>query len=286
MPTPHTATLLTSCPDRPGLVRAIARFINEHDGNIVHLDQHVDQAHRVFFMRVEWELQGFDIPDAELPERFAAIAGSHEMEWSLHFSEERPRLAIFVSHEPHCLYDLLARHAAGELPVEIPLVVSNHETLRPAAERFGIPFHVFPVTRENKAEQEAAELALLAANKIDTVVLARYMQIVSADFVSHYENRIINIHHSFLPAFAGARPYHQAYERGVKIIGATGHYVTSALDEGPIIAQDVIRVTHEHGIPDLVRQGKDLEKIVLARAVWAHALRKVLVHGNRTIVFP
>ncbi|CAN5451906.1 formyltetrahydrofolate deformylase [soil metagenome] len=286
MPTPHTATLLTSCPDRQGLVRAIARFINEHDGNILHLDQHVDQTHRVFFMRVEWERDGFDIPDAELPERFAAIASSYQMEWSLHFSEQRPRVAIFVSHEPHCLYDLLARHAAGELPVEIPLVVGNHETLRPAAERFDIPFHHFPITRENKAAQEAAELALLAEHRVDTVVLARYMQIVTPEFIGRIGDRIINIHHSFLPAFAGARPYHQAYERGFKIIGATAHYVTAQLDEGPIIAQDVIRVTHEHAVPDLVRQGKDLEKIVLARAVWAHALRKVLVHGNRTIVFP
>ena len=280
-----TATLLTSCPDRPGLVRAVARFINDHAGNIVHLDQHVDQQHSVFFMRVEWQLEGFDIPQSELPERFSPIAEEHQMQWSLHFSSDKPRLALFVSKASHCLYDLLARHASGELQVDIPLVVSNHDSLRGAAERFGIPFHVFPITKENKGEQEEREIALLEEHRIDTVVLARYMQIISPEFSALYQNRMINIHHSFLPAFAGAKPYHQAYERGVKIIGATSHYVTPDLDQGPIIDQDVQHVSHRNSVTDLVRIGKDLEKIVLARAVHAHVNRRVLVHGNRTVIF-
>jgi formyltetrahydrofolate deformylase len=263
----------------------VARFIHGHRGNIVHLDQHVDQQHRVFFMRVEWELEGFDIPWGELPERFGEVAAAHGMDWSLYFSAQRPRVALFASRESHCLYDILARHASGELEVDVPVVVSNHDVLAGVAARFGVPFHVFPVTPENKQAQEAAALALLAEYGVETVVLARYMQVLSPGFIAQFPNRIINIHHSFLPAFAGARPYHQAYERGVKVIGATSHYVTEELDEGPIIAQDVQAVSHRHSTEDLIRLGRDLEKVVLARAVWAHSRRMVLVHRNRTVVF-
>ena len=278
------AVLLTSCPDRPGLVRAVARFINEHAGNIVHLDQHVDPVTQVFFMRVEWEL-GEDSNANSFKEAFSGFAGETDMTWSLDLTSRKERLALFVSKESHCLYDLLARHAAGELPVEIPLVISNHETLRPDTERFGIPFHVFPITKETKAEQEAKELALLAEHEIDTVILARYMQIISPQMIERYPNRIINIHHSFLPAFAGAKPYHQAAARGVKLIGATSHYVTADLDAGPIIAQDVHRVGHQHPVKDLIRIGRDLEKIVLSRAVWAHVHHRVIARDNRTVVF-
>ena len=284
MPKQPTAILLTSCPDQPGLVREVSRFVSEHEGNILHLDQHVDRHARQFFMRVEWEiLQGTS--KQALEETFSEIADHREMEWSLHFSARKPRLALFVSKEPHCLYDLLARHASGELPAEIPLVVGNHETLRPVAEQFGIPFHHFPITKENKATQEVAEQELLAAHKIDTIVLARYMQILSPEFCKLYAGRVINIHHSFLPAFAGAKPYHQAYERGVKIIGATSHYVTSDLDEGPIIEQDVATVSHPQTGPDLIHVGRDLERGVLARAVLAHVQNRVLIHAQRTVVF-
>ena len=278
------AVLLTSCPDRPGLVRAVARFINEHTGNIVHLDQHVDPVTQVFYMRVEWEL-GDDAGAASFKETFSSFASETDMTWSVNLTATKERLALFVSKESHCLYDLLARHAAGELPVEIPLVVSNHETLRSAAERFGIPFHVFPITKETKAEQEAKELELLAEFKIDTVILARYMQIISPQMIAEFPDRIINIHHSFLPAFAGAKPYHQAHARGVKLIGATSHYVTADLDAGPIIAQDVQRVGHQHSVKELVRIGRDLEKIVLSRAVWAHVHHRVIARDNRTVVF-
>lgn len=236
-------------------------------------------------MRVEWDLTGFDIPEDELPSRIASLAETHSMKWTVHFSQRRPQLALFVSHEAHCLYDLLGRHASGELDADVKVVVSNHDKLKGVADRFDIPFYVFPITPDTKAEQEAAEIALLAEHGVDTVILARYMQIVSSDFVSHYRNRMINIHHSFLPAFAGARPYHQAYERGVKIIGATSHYVTPDLDQGPIIAQDVVPVSHRHSVEDLIRLGRDLERVVLSRAVWAHVHHMVLAHGNRTVVF-
>lgn len=282
----RSATLLISCPDRPGLVAAVADFIQKHSGNIIYLDQHVDRQENIFFMRIEWELEDFSLSDTELTEVFQAdIAAPLTMSWQVYYSDKKPRVAIFVSKDSHCLYDLLSRHEGGELDVEIPLIISNHDTLRSAAERFDIPFHVFKISKDNKAEQEAAERALLQENSIDTVVLARYMQILSARMVDWYPHGIINIHHSFLPAFAGARPYHQAYARGVKIIGATSHYVTSDLDEGPIIAQDVIRVSHKESVSDFVRDGKDLEKIVLARAVRTHIQRKVLVYKNRTIVF-
>lgn len=281
---PH-AILLIHCPDQPGLVRAVASFIAEHAGNIVHFDQHVDSQTGIFFMRAEWDLAHFVIPRTELPVFIRALAEPRRMTWSLHFSDAPHRLALFVSKEAHCLYDLLSRHEAGELEAEIPLIVSNHETLRPAAERFGIPFHCLPVTPATKAEAEARQVALLEEHGIDTVVLARYMQILSDGICTAWPNRVINIHHSFLPAFPGARPYHSAHQRGVKIIGATSHYVTAELDEGPIIEQDVIRVTHRHTVQDLIRQGRDLEKVVLSRAVRWHVQRKVLAYNNKTVVF-
>lgn len=280
-----SAILLTHCPDQPGLVRAVASFIAENGGNIIQFDQHVDTQAGIFFMRAEWDLENFVIPRTDLPVFIRALAEPRRMTWSLHFSDQRHRLALFVSKDAHCLYDLLSRHEAGELEADIPLIVSNHETLRPAAERFGIPFHVIPVTSANKAEAEARQRALIDDHNIDTIVLARYMQILSDDFASSYPNRIINIHHSFLPAFPGAKPYHSAHARGVKIIGATSHYVTGDLDEGPIIEQDVIRVTHRQTVADLVRQGRDLEKVVLSRAVRWHAQRKVLAYNNKTVIF-
>ena len=280
-----TAILLIHCPDQPGLVRCVADFIYENGGNIVHLDQHTDAEAGVFFMRVEWQVEGFRIPREDLGRVFQYVAEPRKMKWSLHFSDEQHRLALFVSKEPHCLYDLLARADSGELGAEISLVVSNHEILRPIVERMGIPFHYLPVTPANKADQETQQMALLAQHQIHTVVLARYMQILSDTFATTYRNRIINIHHSFLPAFPGARPYHSAHRRGVKIIGATSHYVTADLDEGPIIEQDIIRVTHRQSVEDLVRLGKDLEKIVLARAVLGHVRHKVLPYDNKTVVF-
>lgn len=282
----RTATLLIHCHDRRGLVSAITDFIFRNDGNIVYLDQHVDAQKEVFFMRVEWELNGFAIAPDQIAAQFKQnLADRFEMNWALHFSDEVLRMALFVSRLPHCLFDILARCQSGEWQVEVPLIISNHEDLRPVAERFGIPYHCLPITPENKLEQEAKQIALLQEHDIDFVVLARYMQILSPSFIDHYPERIINIHHSFLPAFAGAKPYHAAHERGVKIIGATSHYVTSELDAGPIIAQDVTAVTHRDSVDDLVRKGRDLEKLVLARAVWNHMQRKVLCYDNRTVIF-
>ncbi len=283
---PRTATLLMHCPDRPGLVAAVTRFLADNGANIIDLDQHVDRSEGVFFMRVKWELESFALNPESFGESFAPeIAQPFAATWQLH-SDDRPlRMAIFVSKMSHCLYDLLSRWQSGEWPVEIPLIISNHETLRPVAEQFGVPFKHFPITAKNKAEQEAQEIELLQANDIDLVVLARYMQIVSPQLIKAYPQRIINIHHSFLPAFAGAKPYHAAHARGVKIIGATSHYVTEELDAGPIIEQDVTRITHRDSVGELVRKGQDLEKLVLARGVWAHIQRQTLVYRNRTIVF-
>jgi formyltetrahydrofolate deformylase len=285
MPKSDTATLLIHCPDQPGLVHDVTGFIFSHRGNILDLEQHIDPLENLFFMRVEWSLENFTLEKEEIDPRFSILGQRHQMGWKLHFASERKRLALFVSKESHCLYDLLSRHEAGELPAAIPLIVSNHETLRPAAERFGIPFHHFPVTAENKKAQEQAQLDLLKRERVDTVVLARYMQIVGPRLIDAYPNQILNIHHSFLPAFVGAKPYHQAYERGVKIIGATSHYVTAELDEGPIIHQDVMKVSHDDSVGDLVRLGKDLEKTVLAKALWWHVMNKVLVYRNKTVVF-
>lgn len=282
---PSSAVLLISCPDRQGIVAAVTAFIAEHHGNILDLEQHVDEEHAAFFMRVEWDLATFDVPGEDFARRFEPVAERFRMTWTLRRRERRARMAIFVTKEAHCLYDLLARQRSGEWQADVALIVSNHETLRAQVEPFGVPFHVFPITRETKAEQEASEIALLEQERVDTVVLARYMQIVGAAFVARFPHRIINIHHSFLPAFAGARPYHAAHERGVKIIGATSHYVTEQLDQGPIIEQDVVRVSHKDSVEDMVRKGRDIEKLVLARAVTAHLEHRVLVYGNRTVVF-
>ena len=285
-PANASAILLIHCPDNKGIVATVSEFIYKNNGNITALAQHVDQDQQVFFMRIEWELDGFIIPDDKIGEYFdTLIAKKYDMQWQLHFSSEVPRLAIFVSRQPHCLYDLLARWKSGELEVVIPLIISNHEDLRPVAEQFGVDFHHFPICGDTKDEQEEAQLELLARHRVEFIVLARYMQILSPAFISRYRNRIINIHHSFLPAFPGARPYHSAYERGVKIIGATSHYVTEELDAGPIIAQNVIRVSHADAVADLMRKGRDLEKVVLSQAVWHHLQRQILVYRNRTVVF-
>lgn len=282
----NTAILLIHCPDRQGILATVTEFLNKNNGNIIYLDQYVDRVEKIFYMRVEWELDGFDIPADKVREYFdTLIASKLEMQYSLHFSKKIPRMAIFVSKMSHCLFDMLSRYTAGEWDVEIPVIISNHKDLEPVAQRFDIEFCYVPVTNENKAELEAQELELLQKYKVDFIVLARYMQVLSADFVSRYPNRIINIHHSFLPAFAGAKPYHAAHERGVKIIGATSHYVTSELDGGPIIEQDVTRCSHIDTVERLVRKGRDLEKIVLSQAVFKHLQRKILVYKNKTVVF-
>ena len=277
--------LLISCPDRKGIVAAVTKFIADHNGNILHLDQHVDTEENVFFMRVEFEEQGFGIPAARLAEEFRRVAGEFRMQWVLRRSDDVPRMALFVSKESHCLFDVLSRVQSGEWRVDVPLVIGNHPGLAPVAERFGVRYETFPITAETREAQERAELARLAEERVDFVVLARYMQILSPAFVAQYPSRIINIHHSFLPAFPGARPYHSAYARGVKIIGATSHYVTSELDTGPIIEQDIVRVTHRDSLEDLIRKGKDLEKIVLSRAIWWHLQHRVLVYSNKTVIF-
>jgi formyltetrahydrofolate deformylase len=282
---PVTATLVLSCPDQKGLVAAVSNFIFEHNGNIIHADQHTDQEEQYFLQRVEWQLSGFSIERDRLAEAFRPIADRFGMSWQLRFSDERPRLAVLVSKQAHCFYDLLGRWRMGELEAEIPLTISNHPDLGPVADGFGVEFHHLPVTAETKRTQEEAILQLLGDKQIDAVVLARYMQILSPHLLSTVQRPIINIHHSFLPAFAGARPYHQAHERGVKVIGATAHYVTAELDAGPIIEQDVARVSHRDSVRDLVRKGRDLETIVLARAVRYHLENRVVVYGNKTVVF-
>lgn len=280
-----TAVLLLSCRDQKGLVAAVSDFLYRNNGNIIHADQHTDQEEGVFLQRVEWQLSGFAVPRQEIATAFEPIARRFGMSWDLRFSDYLPRVAIFASKLPHCLYDLLARWRLGEFRAELPLVISNHEDVRPVAEEFGIAFHHLPLRPETKSAQEERALALLERERVDLIVLARYMQILSAEFVARYPNRIINIHHSFLPAFAGARPYHQAHERGVKIIGATAHYVTPELDQGPIIEQDVVRVSHRDSVADLIRKGRDLEKVVLARAVDLHLRNRIVVYGNKTVVF-
>ena len=281
-----TAKLLLHCPDKPGIMAEVTDFITVNKGNIIYLDQYVDHVENIFFMRIEWELKNFLIPQEKIEDYFATLyAQKYEMFFRLYFSDTKPRMAIFVSKMSHCLFDLLARYTAGEWNVEIPLIISNHPDLQHVAERFGIPFYLFPITKETKEEQEKKEMELLAKHKVNFIVLARYMQVISERMIDAYPNRIINIHHSFLPAFVGARPYHAAFERGVKIIGATSHYVTTELDAGPIIEQDVVRITHKDTVEDLVNKGKDLEKIVLSRAVQKHIERKVLAYKNKTVIF-
>lgn len=282
----RSAILLIHCPDQKGIVLAVTDFVFQNNGNVLYLDQHVDSQKGRFFMRIEWDLDGFQIPPEKIGEYFSTLlAGKFDMEWTLHFSDDVPRLAVFVSKLPHCFYDILSRWHSGEWQVNIPFVISNHPDMEPAAKQYGIDFHCLPVNKENKKEQESKTLKLLKEKKVDFVVLARYMQILTDEFINHYPNRIINIHHSFLPAFPGAKPYHSAFERGVKIIGATSHYVTAELDAGPIIEQDVARVSHVDSIRDLIRKGRDLEKVVLSRAVWSHIQRKILTYDNRTVIF-
>ena len=281
-----TAKLLLHCPDKPGILAEVTDFITVNKGNIIYLDQYVNHVENIFFMRIEWELKNFLIPQEKIEDYFATLyAQKYEMFFRLYFSDTKPRMAIFVSKMSHCLFDLLARYTAGEWNVEIPLIISNHPDLQHVAERFGIPFYLFPITKETKEEQEKKEMELLAKHKVNFIVLARYMQVISERMIDAYPNRIINIHHSFLPAFVGAKPYHAAFERGVKIIGATSHYVTTELDAGPIIEQDVVRITHKDTVEDLVNKGKDLEKIVLSRAVQKHIERKVLAYKNKTVIF-
>lgn len=282
----NTAKLLLHCPDKPGILAEVTDFITVNKGNIIYLDQYVDHTENMFFMRIEWELDTFLVPKEKIEDYFETLyAQKYGMSFRLYFADVKPRMAIFVSKMSHCIYDMLARYTAGEWNVDIPLIISNHPDLQHVGERFGIPFYVFPVTKENKAEQEAKEMELLKEYRVNFIVLARYMQIISEDMIKSYPARIINIHHSFLPAFVGAKPYHAAFERGVKIIGATSHYVTTELDAGPIIEQDVVRITHKDTTSDLVNKGKDLEKIVLSRAVQKHIERKVLVYKNKTVIF-
>ena len=280
-----TALLLLSCPDKIGLVSRISHFIFERGGNILDLDEHVEADGKRFSLRVAWDMQNFSIPPAALDDAFTPLAREFDARWNISFLEKKQRIAIFVSRYDHCLQEILWRHSLGEYAVDIPLVISNHSDLKPLADQYSIPFHVFPITEDNKTQQEEQELQLLKEHRIDTVVLARYMQILSAQFVQEFPDKIINIHHSFLPAFIGRDPYKQAHLRGVKIIGATSHYVTEDLDTGPIIEQDVVQISHRDTVSDLKRKGRDLERLVLARALHFHAEYRVLVCGRKTIVF-
>lgn len=281
---PLSGTLTVSCPDRKGIVASVTTFLAQHGANILEANQHSDLGDKAFFMRVEFELDGMDLARDAIGPAFGEVADSFEMRWQLHFSDRPRRMAILVSRLDHCLYDLLLRQKAGELFCEIPLIISNHPDLETVAANFGIPYFYLPVGKTNRSEQEGQITALVEENRADLLVLARYMQVLTPLLVKKYPNRIINIHHSFLPAFVGGRPYHQAYERGVKMIGATSHYVTEELDQGPIIAQDVTQVSHRDNVEDLIRKGRDLERLVLARAVRAHLEDRVLTYGRRTIV--
>ncbi|MDO6492914.1 MAG: formyltetrahydrofolate deformylase [Cellulophaga sp.] len=277
-------TILINCPDQAGIICTVTNFIHTKGGNIVYIDQYVDKESATFFMRLESEF-GNTLTLEDFNNGFKALAPTYQMKWEVHKEVTIPKMAIFVSKYDHCLYDLLSRHSSGELAVDIPLIISNHDKAKSIANQFNIPFYHIPVTKATKIEAEEKQLALLAEYNVDFIVLARYMQIVSQTVIDQYPNKIINIHHSFLPAFAGAKPYHAAYKRGVKIIGATSHYVTADLDEGPIIEQDVTTVSHTHSITDLIAKGRDLEKIVLARGVKLHIERKTMVFNNKTIVF-
>ncbi len=282
---PKRAILLFTCPDQKGLVSMITGFIAQYRGNIISLNEHVDSYDKTFFLRVVWDMEGFDIPEEELDVAFQPVGKKFHANWNILFTGRKLRIAVMVSKYEHCLQELLWRQRLSESAYEIPLIISNHPDLEDLAAYHRIPYHVFPITKETKAEQEQAELKLLKENNIDAIVLARYMQVLTSTFVEHYPSRIINIHHSFLPAFMGGNPYKQAYERGVKIIGATSHYVTEDLDEGPIIEQDIIRISHRDSVDDLKRRGRDLERIVLAKAVNYHAEHRILVNGKKTVVF-
>ncbi|WP_378177243.1 formyltetrahydrofolate deformylase [Aquimarina sp. SS2-1] len=279
-------TLLINCLDKKGIIATVTNFILAKKGNTVYIEQHVDRELGEFFMRLECEFDQDEEKLALFKESFNnVVADNYNMHWEMYDAEKKPKMALFVSKYDHCLYDILGRHASGELKVNIPVIISNHQDLKPIADNFKIPFKHIPVNKTNKAEAEAMQIALLKEHKIDFIVLARYMQILSENFVNQFPNKIINIHHSFLPAFPGAKPYHSAYERGVKIIGATSHYVTSDLDEGPIIEQEIVRVSHIHNVQDFILKGRDLEKIVLSRAIKHHVERKVLVYNNKTVIF-
>jgi formyltetrahydrofolate deformylase len=286
IPVMPSLTLLLHCPLRPGLAASLTQFVYTRGGRIVYHEQYVDTETMHYYTRLEWDVSGVPTPAGKISESLATLIGTEpDTEWSLHDSDDVPRMAVFVSKDPWCLYDILAHSHSGEWRVEIPLIVSNHPELEPVARRFGVDFRVFTITRDNKSEVEEEQLALLRSLGVDFVVLARYMQILSGRFVQAFPNRILNIHHAFLPAFPGARPYHAARERGVKLIGATSHYVTETLDAGPIIEQDILRVTHRHSVQDLIRCGRDLEKVVLSRAIFSHIQRKIIAHRGRTIVF-
>ena len=281
----NTATLLITCPDAKGIVAAIADFLHHNNANILHADQHQDAENNLFLMRVEWDLAGFNLDEASFNQAFAVIADKFSMQWQLKLSQHKARVAIMVSQYDHCLADLLHRHKSGELACEIPLVISNHRDTEKLVQFYGMDFHYIPVSKDNKAEAEAAQFKLFDEYNIDLIVLARYMQILSPDFVNRYPQRIINIHHSFLPAFIGARPYHRAFERGVKLIGATGHYVTEVLDEGPIIEQGIERISHRDQVEDLIQKGRDLERVVLSKAVRWHIENRILLYANKTVIF-
>ena len=281
-----TAILLITCPDQKGINAAVADFIFRNNGNIVHADEHQDYERNLFLMRVEWDLAGFSIDMRDFAREFQPVADRFGMKWRVALSSYRPKVAIFVSRYDHCLTDLLYRQHSGELACEVPLVISNHEDVRRWTDFYKIPLHVIAVTKENKPDAERRELDLLRPHGIDLIVLARYMQVLSWDFIRQYPpHHIINIHHSFLPAFVGGKPHHQAFERGVKLVGATSHYVTEVLDDGPIIEQDVVRIYHRDTIDDLIQKGRDLEKVVLSRAVRWHVENRILLYGNKTVVF-
>ena len=281
----NTATLLITCPDAKGIVAAIADFLYQHNANILHADQHQDAENNLFLMRVEWDLSNFNLSEDTFGASFSLIATKFNMQWQLKLSQHKARVAIMVSQYDHCLADLLHRHKSGELACEIPLVISNHKDTMRLVEFYGVDFHYLPVTKDTKSQAELAQFKLFADYNIDLIVLARYMQILSPDFVARYPQRIINIHHSFLPAFIGAKPYHRAFERGVKLIGATAHYVTEMLDEGPIIEQDIDRISHRDQVEDLIQKGRDLERSVLAKAVRWHIENRILLYANKTVIF-
>ena len=281
----NSAILLVQCADRRGLDASIADFIYRHNGNILHFEEHQVGEKGFYLARVEWDLNGFQLDIKDFPQKFGPIAEKFAMTWRLALGSYQPRVAIFVSKYDHCLADLLYRQRNGELACEIPLIISNHPNAQRHADFYHIPYHVIPVTKENKTEAEQQELELLRKNNIDLIVLARYMQVLSTDFIRHYPQQIINIHHSFLPAFVGAKPHHQAYERGVKLIGATAHYVTEVLDDGPIIEQGVARVSHRDTLEDLVEKGRDMERVALSRAVRWHIENRILLYGNKTVIF-
>ena len=281
----NTATLLITCPDTKGIVAAIANFLYQHNANILHADQHQDAENSLFLMRVEWDLKDFSLDEASFAKAFEVIAKTYKMTWELKFSKDKSRMAIMVSQYDHCLADLLHRYKNNELQCDIPLIISNHLDTQKLADFYGIPFFHIPVEKDKKKEAEAKQFALFEKYQVDFIVLARYMQILSEDFVRRYPQRVINIHHSFLPAFIGARPYHRAFERGVKLIGATSHYVTEVLDEGPIIEQDIDRISHRDQVEDLIQKGRDLERIVLSKAVRWHIENRILIYANKTVIF-